>query len=109
MNALLFGLALAAPAQPPLPPFPPPVEYPAAPLPPPVLTHDEFARVFRPTPGVHSVWLVHPKTKCPVFVSFTLPPGCPKVKRGSRYLEFDYGKKEVEIRFKHNGSVQVEY
>ena len=106
MTALLLAFALT---QPPLPAFPPPVEFPGAPLPPPVLTFDEFARGFRPTPGVHSVWLAHPKTGVPVFVSFTLPPGVPKINRGSRHVEFDYGKREVEVRFLLNGSVRVEY
>ena len=108
MNALLFSLALAAPAQPPLPAFPPPVDFPAAALPP-AVTLDEFARGFRPMPGIHSIWLIHPKTNAPVFISFTLPPGVPKVHRSSRHVEFDYGKKEVEVRFLNNGSVRVEY
>lgn len=106
MNALLLSFALATPLQPPLPP---PIDFPGAPQSPPVLTLDEFSRTFRPTPGIHSVWLAHPKTNVPVFISFTLPPGIPKVNRGSRHVEFDYGKKEVEIRFLHNGSVRVEF
>ncbi len=74
------------------------------------LTHAEFARVFQPIPGHHQVVLLHPFTKCPVQVCFTLPPGCPKKVRVDRgELEFDYGRREIEIRFARNGTVRVNY
>jgi hypothetical protein len=74
------------------------------------LPHGEFARSFTPAAGSYEVDLIHPYTGCPVHVCFSLPPGCPKkvrVERGE--LEFDYGRTEVEIRFKKDGRVQVQY
>jgi hypothetical protein len=75
------------------------------------MTLAEFARCFQPTPGHHSVWLIHPVTCQPVHVCFNLPYGCgcPKVKVGRRSIEFDYGKREVEIEFHRNGSYRVDY
>jgi hypothetical protein len=73
------------------------------------LTLREFAAVFQPAPGNHEVLLVHPLTQAPVPVRFTLPPGAPKVRVHRRELEFDYGKREVEVRFLRGGRVKVEY
>src|SRR5262245_27841466 len=73
-------------------------------------THAEFARSFQPLPGRYEVVLLHPFTHCPVQVCFTLPPGCPKkVRVERRELEFDYGRREVEIRFYRDGGVRVMY
>jgi hypothetical protein len=122
MNSLLLGLALFAPqvaASHPRPSYPPPLPAPQLPPGPPlpilpggpqaVMTLKEFARSFQPIPGTHSVWLVHPKTCRPVHVCFNLPPGCPKVKVHRREIKFDYGRREVEIHFRHNGTVKVDY
>jgi hypothetical protein len=74
------------------------------------MTHRDFARVFQPAAGTYEVLLIHPDTCCPVKVCFTLPCGCPKKVRVERHeLEFDYGKTEVEIRFRRDGTVKVEY
>lgn len=73
------------------------------------MTVEEFARCFRPTPGTHHVCLIHPVTCRPVEVCFTLPPGCPKVRVRHREVEFDYGRHEVEIEFRRNGTVHVDY
>lgn len=134
MNSLLLGLALSAPqtavAHPPrpvvfqpapvvvappvigrpafYPPFAPGEPY----LRPPhghAMTLEEFARCFRPTPGTHHVCLIHPVTCRPVEVCFTLPPGCPRVRVSRREIEFDYGRREVEIQFRRNGRVEVDY
>lgn len=103
------------------PPAPPPPQgyIPAIPAPQPQIaayvparpmTHREFASCFVPTCGTHEVWLIHPKTCQPVRVCFTLPAGTPRKVRVERNeLEFDYGRREVEIRFKNDGSVKVEY
>jgi hypothetical protein len=95
---------------------PQPVEVLPPPTPGPVigvqrpLTHREFARTFKPVQGTYDVVLLHPDTCCPVRVCFTLPYGCPKRVRVERHeLEFDYGRTEVELRFRRNGTVQVEY
>ncbi len=113
MTSLLLGLALTAspvgiaqfpPGFQPLPP-PAPLVRPA----PVALTLEQFGKWFQPVPGHHRVWLVHPKTCQPVEVCFTLPPGCPRVEIGRRKIEFDYGKREVEIHFRHSGRVDVEY
>jgi hypothetical protein len=74
------------------------------------LSHADFARSFTPAAGNYEVDLIHPYTHCPVHVCFTLPAGCPKKVRVHRHdLEFDYGRTEVEIRFKKDGRVLVEY
>jgi hypothetical protein len=78
-------------------------------LPAPPMTHQQFAAIFQPIPGTHKVVLLHPKTGRPVEVCFTLPPGCPKVNVGKRYLEFEYDRLEVEIRFCCFGRVKVDY
>jgi hypothetical protein len=106
-----------APVPPPTDELPPPrpVEPSVAPPPPPppapaAFTVAEFAAGFKPCAGTHQVVLIHPLTGQPVPVQFTLPPGIPKkVRVERRELEFDYGKREVEIRFYRNGSVKVEY
>ena len=108
---------VARPAAPPPPVVTPVVVQPDAPAvvlpaPTPVRppTHAEFARHFQPLPGRYEVVLLHPDTRCPVQVCFTLPPGCPKkVRVERRELEFDYGRYEVEIRFDRRGGVRVTY
>ena len=125
MTSLLLTLAMSAPAHghdrhlpPPGPTFPPHTGYfqpPVAPLPHPGFGHrggavtlEEFAKCFKPTPGHHTVWIVHPKTCRPVEVCFDLPDcGCPKVRVNRRSIEFDYGRREVELQFRHNGTVDV--
>lgn len=84
------------PAEPPI--LPPPSVL-TSPAPASAFTLRDFAKSFTPAPGDYEVILLHP-TKCyPVKVCFTLPPGCPKVHVTKRQLEFDYGKREVRIRF----------
>lgn len=100
-------------------PSPPRGYVPAVPVPQPMvamyvparpMTHKEFAHCFVPTEGTHEAWLIHPKTCQPVRVCFTLPCGTPKKVRVEKHeLEFDYGRKEVEIRFKNDGTVKVHY
>jgi hypothetical protein len=97
----------------------PVIERPALRLPPPVPavvlpavkapTPAEFAASFQPAPGAYRVTLLHPFTCCPVEVCFTLPPGCPRVEVNKRQLEFDYGKHEVRVNFRRNGSVEVDH
>jgi hypothetical protein len=82
---------------------PPPAPVPAARP----MTHQEFAKAFQPGPGRYEVVLLHPGSKCPVTVCFTLPPGCPRVIVHKRELVFDYGRHEVEIRFQIGGKVRV--
>jgi hypothetical protein len=101
------------PPQPPAPPtvFAPGEPIPGYPAPPAPMTLAQFARCFQPTPGHHTVCLIHPVTCRPVTVCFDLPYGCacPKVKLHRRSVEFDYGKREVEIEFRRNGSYKVDY
>jgi hypothetical protein len=70
---------------------------------------DEFARCFRPTPGRHEAWVIHPYTHQPVEVCFTLPPGRVRVEAHRNRLEFDCGRHDVDVRFLRNGSVDVRY
>jgi hypothetical protein len=89
----------------PLPPSAAPAVKALVPAPP--MTHHEFAQVFKPLPGKYEVSLIHPGSKCPVTVCFTLPEGCPQVKVHRRDLVFDYGRHEVHIRFALGGRVKV--
>jgi hypothetical protein len=97
-----------------IPPALPPEVIPVMPSPPVALvralTVDEFLAGFQPLPGSYEVILIHPRTQCPVKVCFNLPPGCPKkVRYRCHELEFDYGRREVEIHFKRDGRVSVDY
>jgi hypothetical protein len=108
MTPLLFALGLIAPAQPPVLPAPTPV-LPAQPVPV-ALCLADFSRAFTPLPGKHEVWFVHPCTKQPVLVCFTLPAG--RMKRfevEDRDVEFHFDKCEVRIEFRKNGKVDVVY
>jgi hypothetical protein len=71
------------------------------------MTPDEFARAFQPVAGTHEVVLLHPRTKNPVKVVFTLPEGTPRVSVGRRDLRFDYGRDQVRIVFAIGGGVRV--
>jgi hypothetical protein len=109
----LFGLALGAPpgrAQLPTLPPPPPV-VPALPVVPGrVPTVAEFAATFQPVAGNYEITLQHPFTGYPVKVCLTLPPGCAKARvHHRRRLEFDYGKRGVNVVFDRRGGVQVKY
>jgi hypothetical protein len=80
---------------------PAPVRYP---------TMHEFIRSFRPAAGNYEVVLIHPSTHHPVRVAFTLPYGQPRKVRLERdEFEYDYGKFEVEVEFKRDGRVTVDY
>ena len=74
----------------------------------PVLPRD-FAKTFKPgpAPGSYEVLFLHPVSKEPVKVRFDLPPGYPEVSYWGGSLVFDYGRHEVEIRFKLRGRVVV--
>ena len=70
----------------------------------------EFVRSFRPEAGNYEVVLIHPRTHHPVRVAFTLPYGQPqKVRLEGDEFEYDYGKFEVEVEFKRDGRVTVDY
>ena len=73
------------------------------------LTHREFAASFRPVPGNYEVMMVHPYTRRPVKVCFSLPPGpirCVDADRNE--LRFDYGSWELEVHFKRDGRVALD-
>jgi hypothetical protein len=87
---------------------PAPAPAPVVLTPAPPMTHQEFARIFKPLPGKYEVVLIHPGSKRPVNVCFTLPDGCPRVVVHHRELVFDYGRHhEVAIRFALGGRVRV--
>jgi hypothetical protein len=82
------------------------------PLPQPVIAPivpRDFAKTFRPgpEPAKYEVLFLHPVSRQPVSVCFDLPPGCPRVSYCCNRLVFDYGRHEVEIRFKLGGRVVV--
>ncbi|MCI0705275.1 MAG: hypothetical protein L0241_29805 [Planctomycetia bacterium] len=84
---------------------------PIQPIAPQAVTLAEFSRFFTPTPGKHHVWIIHPVTHQPVQVCFVLPGGKLtdfEVDRRSIWFEFRGGY-EVEIEFRNNGTVCVEY
>ena len=116
-------IAQFPPVRPPVVVFPAPVIVPVVrPVPivqpvvpiqpvPQAVTLTDFSRFFTPTPGKHDVWIVHPVTCQPVKVCFALPAGKLtefKVERRSIRFEFRGGQ-EVEIDFRNNGTVRVEY
>jgi hypothetical protein len=105
----------------PMPPLPPePVAHQPPPLPVPPApsavvavrpqTLEEFAASFKPAPGTYETVLINPITKNPVKVTFSLPPGNPKIRVFPRRLEFDYGsrRESVEIRFDRKDRVHVQ-
>lgn len=106
------GLYGPGPFQPqPLPQVGPQVPFPGPQVQ--ALTLEQYSRVFTPTPGKHDVWLIHPCTRQPVLVCFTLPH-CGKLERfevnsRSIEIEFDRPDLEVNIEFRRNGTVKVEY
>jgi hypothetical protein len=76
----------------------------------PVYCYDTFARDFRPCPGKHHIAIIHPVTKCPVEVCFTLPDRKLKeVEVNRRDIEFKYGLgfHKVELDFRRDGTVRV--
>lgn len=76
----------------------------------PVYCFDTFARDFRPCPGRHHIAIIHPVTKCPVEVCFTLPDRKLKeVEVHRREIEFKFGLgcHKVELEFKRDGTVRV--
>jgi hypothetical protein len=79
-----------------------------APAPIPVYTLDNFAREFRPSEGHHTILIVHPVTCRPVEVCFTLPCGkLSELDVNRRSIHFDFGRHDVRISFRSNGSVDV--
>jgi hypothetical protein len=106
------------PPMPPASPEPVVVQPPPQPVPPApgaavaarAPTLNEFAASFKPAPGAYSVVLLNPITNNPVNVTFTLPPGNPRVRVFPRRLEFDYGtrRESVEIRFDRKDRVHVQ-
>jgi hypothetical protein len=108
--------AVVVPAQPPpviVTPAPvvvtpaPIVVTPAPVVPVAAITPRDFAQTFKAVPGTYTVTFLHPVTEVPVPVTFTLPQGQPRVLCVGHSLIFDYGKHEVEIRFKLGGKVVV--
>src|SRR5688572_30606815 len=106
---LAYAVTAVVSAQPPERLPPPPI---GVPIPPPpldavetvqVFKIDRFAKAFQPLPGTHRVAFVHPYTGKPAEVTFDLPPGKPQVRTSKRELVFDYGKKEVKLRFYRDG------
>ena len=71
------------------------------------VTLEEFARTFRPAPGTWQVTLIHPRTGAALPVTFTLPPGVPRVIVGPRAVEFDYGRSRVVIAVTITGGFRV--
>lgn len=114
MVVLLFAMAPATLAEPPVVPFPPvPAPRPVPPPPPSrPPTIFEFARTVKPLPGKYDVVLCHPYTGRPVRVCFQLPPGCVKVVVRKKLLcyeiDFDYGNFEIELNFGRRGRVRVD-
>jgi hypothetical protein len=110
------------PGTPVLPPMPPAapvvIQPPPQPVPPApgaavaarAPTLNEFAASFKPAPGTYTVVLLNPITNNAVNVTFTLPPGNPRVRVFPRRLEFDYGsrRESVEIRFDRKDRVNVQ-
>lgn len=86
---------------------PPPTPLTPPPTPVRPLTLPEFAATFKPAPGTYEVLFLHPVSKKPVNVTFTLPPGCVQVRCDKREIEFDYGNRVIRLRFRLLGKVAV--
>ena len=91
---------MPAPQPVPLPPVPQPAA--AAPILP-----QDFVKTFQPKAGHYEVAFIHTRSNQPVTVVFDLPPGNPRVSYFAHSLVFDYGSREVEIRFQIGGRVKV--
>jgi hypothetical protein len=106
---LVLGL-VAGTQQPPVPVLPPPGRVqPVQPVPV-AMTLATFSRSFAALPGNHEVWLIHPRTKQPVLVCFTLPPGRMRsFEVDDDWIEFEFDKCDVTIDFRKNGKVEIEY
>ncbi len=114
--ALAAGVALAHPPAPvyvaPVPVFAPEHHHRHhsgyVPAPVPVYTLDNFAREFHPSEGHHKILIVHPVTGQPVEVCFTLPCGrLEELDVNRRSIRFDFGRHDVRIAFRSNGTVGV--
>lgn len=72
-----------------------------------VLTHEAFAKSFKPKAGTYEVTLLNPITKQPTNVRFTLPEGTPKRVHTTRdSIEFVYGLRQfVRIEFDRDGAL----
>jgi hypothetical protein len=97
-------------------PLPPPAVDPSAKAPavmacPVPISVCDFCRSFKPAPGNYEVLFIHPVKCCPVWVCFTVPPGCVKVCCDRRNIVFDCGcNGAVAIHFKLLcGGVKVRY
>ncbi len=109
-SCLALAWAHPALAQDPVPVAPPPLlGAPMALEAPPIFKIEAFPKAFVPVPGAHRVIFFHPITKKPTEVMFDLPAGKPKVTAEKRTLKFDYGKKEVIVRFYRDGGFRVAY
>jgi hypothetical protein len=109
-----FGLAFSAQQiQPPVLPPPTRVEPLASPRVQPLpvaMTLAEFSRAFAALPGKHEVWLIHPRSRQPVLVCFTLPPGRMRsFEVEDDWIEFEFEKCDVRIDFRKNGRVEIDY
>jgi hypothetical protein len=104
------GSVVVVPAPPPavmVVPAPQPVMPPPQPImPAPVLPQD-FIKTFQPKAGHYEVTFLHTRSNQPVTVAFDLPPGNPRMSYSAHSLVFDYGRREVEIRFQIGGRVKV--
>jgi hypothetical protein len=97
----------------PIVPLVPPIITPVVPIQPvpQAVTLTDFSRFFAPTPGKHDVLFVHPVTGQAVKVCFVLPAGkLTEFKVEKRSIRFEFrGGAEVEIDFRSNGTVKVDY
>jgi hypothetical protein len=83
---------------------------PVRPVAPQAVTLSEFSRFFTPTPGKHDMWIVHPVTRQPVLVCFTLPNGRLRdFEVDRRSIRFEFSRGDVEIEFRNTGTVNVRY
>ncbi len=120
MNAIILTLTLTMQGQPGSPPIPNPPPDRPIPLPPPTtivptspppMTVEQFGASFIPTPGVHQATIIHPCTKKPIDVVFSLPELPLKKTRVSKCrITYDYGKTQVVLIFRIiGGKVDVRY
>src|SRR5262245_17575499 len=107
----VYRPVVVVPVYPTYPTYPTYPVVPIQPVVPQAVTLSEFSRFFTPTPGRHDVWVIHPVTRQPVRVVFTLPGGrLENFDVNSRSIRFDFRSgRSVDIDFRNNGTVRVDY
>ncbi len=64
---------------------------------------------YEPHAGLHIFAFIHPHTGETVGVPIDFPEGEPEVQIRRDKVEFDYGREEIEVHFRKDGRIEVEF